>query len=255
MGTVINGKEKYDINISGQTVVTTVSGDWVDISGESVFVYISGGSLQVDISGQTVLVDISGQSVTVDISGQTVIADISGQTVVTDISGQTVLVDISGQTVFVDISGQTVVTDISGQTVLVDISGQIVTADISGESVFVYISGGEITAVTEIIPLATFASGNTAISLSTVPADDAYLDYVAYHGDAAATAPENLTVNHTMIEGGVYNIFTVNMGANAIQDLVYYPDTPTVLISGDTVQVAYPNVSGIAWNVRILTRR
>jgi len=66
----------------------------------------------VDISGQ--VVDISGQTVVVDISGQVV--DISGQTVVVDISGQ--VVDISGQVV--DISGQTVVVDISGQTIKFD---------------------------------------------------------------------------------------------------------------------------------------
>ena len=138
------------VDISGQTVLVDISGQTVDISGQTV-----------DISGQTVLVDISGQSVVVsgtvstDISGQSVVVsgtvstDISGQSVVvsgtvsTDISGQTV--DISGQSVVVsgtvstDISGQTV--DISGQSVVVsgtvstDISGQTVIVDISGQSV------------------------------------------------------------------------------------------------------------------------
>jgi hypothetical protein len=129
------------LNMDGSVFVGgsfDISGQTVDISGQTVLVDISGQT--VDISGQTVLVDISGQ--TVDISGQTVVVDISGQSVVvsgtvsTDISGQTV--DISGQSVVVsgtvstDISGQSVVvsgtvsTDISGQTVIVDISGQSV---------------------------------------------------------------------------------------------------------------------------------
>ena len=110
-----------DVNIlspvDASGYVQTVIMNTVDVSG----------TVNTDISGQTV--DISGQTVVVDISGQTV--DISGQTV--DISGQTVVVDISGQTV--DISGQTVLVDISGQTVLVDISGQ--TVDISGQTVIV----------------------------------------------------------------------------------------------------------------------
>jgi len=110
------------VDVNGYVQVTVPDG--VVVSG-SVTTDISGQT--VDISGQTVVVDISGQ--TVDISGQTVVVDISGQTV--DISGQTVVVDISGQKV--DISGQTV--DISGQTVVVDISGQTVVVDISGQKV------------------------------------------------------------------------------------------------------------------------
>ena len=56
----------------------------------------------VDISGQTV--DISGQTVIVDISGQTVIADISGQTVIADISGQLVGIDPNNNSVALDLT-------------------------------------------------------------------------------------------------------------------------------------------------------
>jgi hypothetical protein len=144
---------KLEVDISGQSVIVTsmppisvtatadISGQRVDISGQTVITDISGQRVITDISGQRVITDISGQRVITDISGQTVIVqggiDISGQRV--DISGQTVIVqggvDISGQRV--DISGQRVITDISGQTVIVqggiDISGQRV--DISGQSV------------------------------------------------------------------------------------------------------------------------
>jgi hypothetical protein len=138
------------VDISGQ-VVTDISGQRVDISGQRVLVDISGQRVVTDISGQRVVTDISGQRVVtdisgqrIDISGQRVLVDISGQRVVTDISGQRV--DISGQRVVTDISGQTVVTDISGQRVdisgqRVDISGQRILVDISGQRMIVDISG------------------------------------------------------------------------------------------------------------------
>jgi len=125
------------IDVSGQRVVTDISGQRVDISGQTVVTDISGQRVVTDISGQRV--DISGQTVVTDISGQRVVTDISGQRVLTDISGQTVITDISGQRVLTDISGQRVVTDISGQRVLTDISGQRV--DISGQRVITDISG------------------------------------------------------------------------------------------------------------------
>ena len=111
--TIYKTSTTYAVSSGPGSNVTII--DPVDVSGYVQVTVPDGvvvsGSVTTDISGQTV--DISGQTVVVDISGQTV--DISGQTVVVDISGQTV--DISGQTVVVDISGQKV--DISGQTVVV----------------------------------------------------------------------------------------------------------------------------------------
>lgn len=218
MSSVINGKEKFDINISGQSVVTTVSGDWIDVSGATVIAKVSGEVVQV-----------SGESVFVYISGGVIASDVSGN-----------WVDVSGATVIAKISGETVVTSISG------------------ESVFVYISGGSITTAPSISPVWTTATSSGVLDLTTPAAQEAYLDYVEYHGASACTissAGVEFTVDHKTVEGYTFNVFAVDMGANTVKDLVYYPDTPTVLVSGDAVEVKFTNPEGIVWTSRIMTRR
>jgi len=244
MTQVINGREKVDVlvNISGQTVATS-------ISGQTVVSVISGQTVVAEVSGQTVVTSISGQTVVTSISGQTVVAEVSGQTVVTSISGQTVVTSISGQTVVAEVSGQTVVTSISGQTVVTTVSGQ---------AVFVYISGGDITAVADIIPYKASGMGSGAIALATVAGQEAYLDYVEYHGNSACTVASSGTefvVSHNVESGVVIKIYSVDMGVNTVKDLAFYPDAPTVLMSGETVSVAWSNPETVAYYARIITRR
>jgi len=178
--------------------------------------------------------------------------------VLVNISGQTVVTSVSGQTVVTSISGQTVVAKVSGQTVVTSISGQVVVTDISGQSVFVYISGGDITAIADIIPYKASAMGSGAIALATVAGQEAYLDYVEYHGNSACTVASSGTefvISHTVESGVVIKIYSVDMGVNTIQDLAFYPDAPTVLMSGETVSIAWSNPETVAYYARIITRR
>ena len=233
-----------------------VSGDWVDVSGATVIAKISGETVVTSISGQTVVTEISGQTVVAEISGQTVVAEVSGQVVVTSVSGD--WVNVSGATVISLVSGQTVVAEISGQTVVTSISGQTVVTSVSGESVFVYISGGSIATAPSIVPVWTTATSSGVLDLTTPAAQEAYLDYVEYHGASACTvssAGAEFTVDHNTVEGYVFNVFAVDMGVNTVKDLVYYPDTPTVLVSGDYVQVAFQNPEAVSCYVRLMTRR
>lgn len=123
---------KLDINnrmlvaISGEEVVTKVSGDVVRISGETMLSRVSGetvslpDSQRVRVSGESVLARVSGDKILaltasgdyIGISG-TVTGKISGETVLSDVSGAAMR--ISGETVLSDVSGAAI--QISGQTV------------------------------------------------------------------------------------------------------------------------------------------
>jgi len=143
-------------------VVNIIDGsvESVSVSGQPVFVYISGGTLTASVSGQPVFVYISGGTLTASVSGQPV--KISGESVSTSISGNTVSASVSGNAIFVyqsgtlarTISGNAV--SISGNAIITSISGNVIQT--SGQCVFVYISGGGI----------SITSGTVSISGQTI---------------------------------------------------------------------------------------
>jgi lipopolysaccharide export system protein LptA len=203
---------------SGQIV--TVSGNWVDISGNSVFVYISGGTFCMDISGQTLL--ISG---TVTIASGAYFA--SGQSVM--VSGNAVTV--SGN--WVDISGAVV--KISGETVIAKVSGEVVGVVLEVVPSFGYMSG---------------SSGDVVSSYleSTMPT---FLQYVEYHASAAGTESSALTVYKNSTQGHSSAIFTYS--TLGVVDLVYTPpDSPLMLLSGDGISVRGGNSGNAQWNTLIV---
>ncbi len=151
-GQILVNVEIADIvqaRISGQTVISKISGQAVSIIGG---VNVSGATIIARVSGQTVISKISGAQVavtgTVIISG-TIVSRISGQSV--KISGQTVYlagtpaIGISGAAVIAKISGQTVVAKTSGQTHISKISGQAVSiiggVNVSGATIIARVSG------------------------------------------------------------------------------------------------------------------
>jgi hypothetical protein len=121
--------------IDGLTEITTISisGQAVIISGNAVFVYISGG---------TVLTSVSGSAV--NVSGATIIAKISGETVATSVSGNVVFTYISGGSVtsIQGISGNTV--NVSGNAA-VAISSVITVAGVYLEWIALHMTSGAIT--------------------------------------------------------------------------------------------------------------
>ena len=78
------------VSVSGSIV--EVSGDIVLISGQSVYAYISGGSITASVSGQAVYAYISGGDITASVSGQSVFVYVSGGSITASISGQVVYV-------------------------------------------------------------------------------------------------------------------------------------------------------------------
>ena len=86
------------ITVSG-TVITSVSGNVVQVSGQAVFVYVSGGSFSADVSGNVVWgYGTSGQMPVFTVSGSWV--TISG-TFQVSLSGSTITASVSGQPISV----------------------------------------------------------------------------------------------------------------------------------------------------------
>ena len=262
MGTVLDGKSVT--KISGESVFVYISGGSLSssVSGQPVFVYISGGSISATISGD-IIVDISGA--VVDISGQTVVAEVSGQPIFVYISGGSLSasvsgqpVDVSGNSVFVyisggatsvsgawvDISGETVIAKISGETVVAKISGQTVITSVSGESIFVYISGGSISTASGISGHATSVSNNGAVAISSVvTTNGTYLEWIAFHMTSGAVTSGEfyITLQQTSSTAFKIKLISINPAANTVFDIMYQPDNRLLLLSGAAVTVIYSN--------------
>lgn len=134
------------VAVSGQAIVTTVSGNIVHISGQvvsAIVLNVLSGQLIANVSGE--VVKISGETVIAKTSGQiaSVISNsgdyvvVSG-TVLTSISGN--IIQISGEIVSAKISGDTVIAKVSGDTI-VQASGAFVRAMTSGDWHIAQISG------------------------------------------------------------------------------------------------------------------
>lgn len=208
-----SGAHRILVSISGETILGSVSGNMVSVSGQPVAI---SGSM-VSISGQPV--SVSGNALR--ISGQTVIGEISGQTIVvpsTSISGN--VVQISGAIVY-PVSGFSFnkVFDPSGATWndwWVDASGShrpIVATSVSGQLV----------AVSGLI--ATSVSGNM-VSISGQP--------VSISGNMVSISgqPVSVSGNAVVISGQTIVVPSTSISGNAVR------------ISGETV---YP-VSGKAFS-------
>jgi len=143
------------VQISGETVIAKVSGEFFEvqsgtgpvlasISGETVISKVSGETLELESGTGPILAKISGETVLTAISGETVIAKVSGETlelqsgtgpIIASISGETVVADVSGQWVIAKVSGETVELQSGTGPILASISGETVVAKVSGEVV------------------------------------------------------------------------------------------------------------------------
>lgn len=183
------------------------------ISGESVFVYISGGSVATTVSGNAVFVYISGGGSSVSGSAVT----ISGNWI--DISGETVATSVSGNAVFAYISGGSVTTTftIAGQTVSV--------------------SGNAAVAISSVVT--TVGTYLEWVSLHMT--------------SGAVTSGEfYTTVQQTSSAAFKTKIISVNPAANTTFDVFYQPDNKLLLLSGAVVTVIYSNPDTRAYGCQVV---
>ena len=216
------------------------------ISGESVFVYISGGGSNVSGSAVTVsgnAVTVSGNALFVYISGGG--SSVSGSAVT--VSGNAVsvsgdAVSVSGNAVFVYISG-------GGS----DVSGSAVT--VSGNAVFVYISGGSIAATYSLAGHTVNVSGDAAIAISSViTTAGTCLEWVTLHMTSGAVTSAEFYTTIQQISSAAFKTKTmsVNPAATTTFDVFYQPDNPIILLSGAVVEVIYSNPDTRAYGCQVM---
>ena len=253
--------------ISGNVVITSfLSGSYVNtsISGNTVVanVYVSGIEVYATVSGDSIFVYISGGSILSSVSGQTVIAKISGETVLAKISGDTVIAKISGDTIIAKTSGDTHIAKISGEVVnisgnAVRISGDTVIAKVSGDTVIAKISGDTVTVIGSPTSLSVWSSGAGAVATTLSNTNTNYLSYVEYSATSGVTTSSEFYITHTMAGYAGYpvKILSLNMATDATSSLLFTPDTPMILLSGDQVSIVYSNPNSCSWNTRIVAVR
>lgn len=176
------------------------------------------------------------------------------------ISGNVVITTIS-------LSGVVLNVSVSGQPVYV--SGQPVT--VSGQPVFVYISGGTITAATDIsgqsvyttpshVVTQALATGSGAVNLTYTASSPkrAVVDCITYHATSGTTTSSELTV--TLQYGGTSSafftkLFSLNMAKDVVTDIYWIPQTEVWLVSGDAVNMSFPNTDACAYGAMIRVRQ
>ena len=222
-------------SISGQPVSTSVSGNIVEISGQAMYMYISGGGSSVSGSAVTVsgnVVNISGQPVVTSISGDAVVTSISGQMVWgTGTSGQVQVQTTSGS--FVTVSG-TVSTSVSGNTVTTSISGNVV--QISGQFVSTSISGNAVITSVSGDAVLTSVSGNV---ISTGLSGASFSGQITWGtGTSGQVWVQTTSGSYVSISGAVSTSVSGNVVLTSISGNVI-----TTSISGNVVQISGQSVS------------
>jgi len=230
------------------------------ISGESVFVYISGGGSNVSGSAVTVsgnAVTVSGNAVFVYISGGG--SSVSGSAVtvsgnMVDISGQSIFVYISGGSISAVISGTVEIT-MSGDIIISKISGETVVTSVSGNAVFTYISGGTVTTTHSLPGHTVNVSGAAAIAISSVITTvGTYLEWVTLHMTSGAVTSAEFYTTIQQISSAAFltKTMSVNPAATTSFDIFYQPDSPIMLLSGAVVQVIYSNPDTRAYGCQVM---
>lgn len=103
----------------------------------------------------------------------------------------------------------------------------------------------------------TNATGAAAIAASdTVPSDwpSLYkLVSVTLSLNVAPTTSENYTITLNANAGAAYDVllYSLDLSAVSVTDLVWFPDAPLLLEAGDAIDVAYANTDTKTYGVQI----
>ena len=102
------------------------------------------------------------------------------------------------------------------------------------------------------------ATGAGAIAATmTVPVGTTYrLVSVSLHNSAAPTTSENLTITLDANAGAAYDtlLYTIDLAAAAVTDLMWSPDEEKFLEGGDAIDVAYANTDVVTYGVQITVK-
>lgn len=159
---------KVRVTGSGEIAIAVTVADIVTakISGQTVYLASGTGPILAKISGESLIATVSGQPIkvsgeVVQISGQAVTAKVSGETMIAKVSGETIIAKVSGETVTAKVSGEVV--KISGETVTAKVSGEVV--KVSGETISIETPT---TVKTGPIQVVTAASGGQVLHSGAV---------------------------------------------------------------------------------------
>jgi len=94
------------------------------------------------------------------------------------------------------------------------------------------------------------ATGNAAISKTSTPSGDSALDSIMLHLSAAGGAG-NLTVTIDAISGAEYDTVLLTQDMTLVTDLLWQPDRPIELDSGDKIVIAWANGAGRTYGLVI----
>lgn len=94
------------------------------------------------------------------------------------------------------------------------------------------------------------ATGNAAISETITPSNSSALDSVMLHLSAAGGAG-NLTITIDAIAGAVYDTVILTQDMTLVTDLLWQPDRPIELDSGDKIVIAWANGAGRVYGLTV----
>ena len=98
------------------------------------------------------------------------------------------------------------------------------------------------------------ATGAAALSLTANPAFDFYLQNITVHLNSAPTTAGNLTITLNAVSGAEYNtlLYSLDLAAGAITDIVFQAEHPLLCRNGDTISIAYANADLKTYGARII---
>jgi hypothetical protein len=101
-----------------------------------------------------------------------------------------------------------------------------------------------------MIGITRATAANGAVSLEVNPGRAWQLEQISVHLSAAGGAG-NLTATVDAAAGAAYDVVILTQDMTSIADLVYIPDRPVLLESGDKLTVAWANAGNKTYGVEV----
>lgn len=101
-----------------------------------------------------------------------------------------------------------------------------------------------------------FATGATALALSTTEGRRFKLDRVTVHLSAAPTTSQDLTLTLNANRGAAYDVplLTTDPSVGSVTDIVFTPDGEWVFEAGDELDLAFSNTDARTYGAQIVVR-
>jgi len=99
------------------------------------------------------------------------------------------------------------------------------------------------------------ATGSAAIATSLTCTDPAELICVKLNLSAAGGAAENFTITCNSAAGAAYDTVLFSQDMTTVTDLLWVPDQPIPITSGDVLDFAYNNGNTRTYGLEFVSRR